>query len=170
MITVRDQIANRLQDDKFPLNVHWPAAHAAGRESVAMRKWKLRWVLVVLTMLVAVGGFALWPQPMRINQQSFGRIQRGMNFAEVQAIVGQPGDYTTGPTITTYLSSSVDLGQQSHKWKTDEGEFYLVLDGADLVTDKAFFPSEPEKQSPLDNLTWRARRKWRKWFPVKYEE
>jgi hypothetical protein len=27
------------------------------------------------------------------------------------------------------------------------------------------YPNEPEDDGPIDNLVWRAKRQWRKWFP-----
>jgi hypothetical protein len=35
----------------------------------------------------------------------------------------------------------------------------------DAVDDKDFLPTVKRERGPLDNLLWRARRRWRKWFP-----
>jgi hypothetical protein len=56
-----------------------------------MRRWKLFVALVGLAMLVA-GAVVLWPPPKLITRESFGSIRTGMTRAEVEAIVGSPGD------------------------------------------------------------------------------
>jgi hypothetical protein len=61
-----------------------------------MRRRKLRWVLAGLAvLLLAVGGFVLWPRPNRVARENFDRIREGMTRAEVEAILGPPGDYQT---------------------------------------------------------------------------
>jgi hypothetical protein len=55
---------------------------------------------VGLAVLVGVGAF-LWLRPnpaLRITHENCDRIRAGMTRAEVEAILGPPGDYTTGPT------------------------------------------------------------------------
>jgi hypothetical protein len=54
-----------------------------------------------LAALVGVGAFVLWPREYRITRQNFDRIMIGMNRAAVEAIVGTPGDYSTGLTTMT---------------------------------------------------------------------
>jgi hypothetical protein len=52
------------------------------------------------TLLVALAGLAvvvvLWPPEDRITEANLGRIKEGMTQAEVEAILGPPGDYRTG--------------------------------------------------------------------------
>src|SRR6516165_6941322 len=63
-----------------------------------MRRRKLLVVLAVLAVVVAAGVVvALWPSRERITQENFDRIREGMSRAEVEGILGSPGDYTTGP-------------------------------------------------------------------------
>jgi hypothetical protein len=44
-------------------------------------------------VLLAAGAFVLWPRPERITRENFKRIREGMTQAEVEAILGPPGDY-----------------------------------------------------------------------------
>jgi hypothetical protein len=60
--------------------------------------WPLRrrWVrLVGFTVLLGLcAGFFIDLSPSRrIQRQAFGRVRRGMTRAEVEALLGQPGDY-----------------------------------------------------------------------------
>jgi hypothetical protein len=63
-----------------------------------MRRWKLLAVLAVLPVPVAFGVSVLWPRPERITPENFDRIRKGMTLAEVEAILGPPGDYRTAKT------------------------------------------------------------------------
>src|SRR5262245_31156651 len=78
-----------------------PPAYAGGRsgEGDAMRGRKRLWVLVGLAaVLLAVGAFMAGPPPPdRVTRANFDRVWEGMSRAEVEAILGPPGDYTTGP-------------------------------------------------------------------------
>ena len=64
-----------------------------------MRRRKLI-ALAGLAVLVAAGAFVLWPRPDRITRANYDRIRMGMSRAEVEAILGPPGDYTTGPVAS----------------------------------------------------------------------
>jgi hypothetical protein len=74
-----------------------------------MRRRKLLVVLAGLAVVAAAAvAIALWPQPASslMTRQNFDRIRQGMTQAEVEAILGSPGDYRTS------LGQTVDpLGQ-----------------------------------------------------------
>ena len=53
--------------------------------------------LIAAVGLVAVGAFVMWPRMDRITRENFDRISKGMSRAEVEAILGPPGDYSGGP-------------------------------------------------------------------------
>jgi hypothetical protein len=74
-----------------------------------MRRWKLLAALG-LAVVVAAGSF-LWLRPnpaLRITRENCDRIRAGMTRAEVEAILGPPGDYTTGPTTPKPTSPKWD--------------------------------------------------------------
>jgi hypothetical protein len=150
-----------------------------------MRRRKLL-AAVGLAVLVATGVFALWPRENRITREGFVlRIHYGMTLAEVEAILGPPGDYRTIRTVRPSSYSSTNLtpairGQVAYTrehifiseadfgkylvWLCDEGDGFIWL-RAGVVWSKGFVPGEKVAQSPLDDLLWRAERLWRKWFP-----
>ncbi len=81
-------------------------------------KWKL--LAVAGLALASVAAFALWPRPNRFTREDYDRIHKGMTRAEVEAILGPPGDYTTLGTdyITDDLiPQAVDLDHSSGKNK-----------------------------------------------------
>ena len=71
-----------------------------------MRRRTLLVVLAGLTVVVAAGAVVLWPRtPSRITLENCNRIREGMSRAEVEAILGPPGDYRTGPGETGHGST-----------------------------------------------------------------
>jgi hypothetical protein len=153
-----------------------------------MRRRKLRWVVAGLAVLLLVtGAFAAWPRPDRITEENAGRITRGMSRAEVYAILGPPGDYRTvltedpifsgtdfGPAVVEFTSGPqvvvniprIPSNEETLVWNGDGGDISVRV-GAGGVVSKHFMVMEKVAQSPLDNLLWRAKRQWRKWFPGK---
>jgi hypothetical protein len=146
-----------------------------------MRGRKL--LVVVLAVLVAVGAFVLWPRPDRITRENCERIREGMSLAEVEAILGgPPGDYRTVLTQwdsngEAYLSHppvydpgcagnpSVPIPvSEPAMWEGNTGIAFVDFStqGAESPT---FHKTCEVPQSRLDNLLWRAKRQWRKWFP-----
>jgi hypothetical protein len=144
-----------------------------------MRRRKLL-VAVGLAVLVAVGVFVLWPRPNRITRENFDRIKEGLNSTEVEAILGPPGDYTTGPLqhvpwhglsifsgepppIDDYvLSSRWYDGDEVVQWRSDNAIFYVYFGSSGRVHTKCLSYVGRIDQSPLDNLLWRAKRLWRR--------
>src|SRR5262245_23034627 len=61
-----------------------------------MRRQTLLVVLAGLAVVVAAGAVVLWPRADRITLENYDRIRDGMTRAEVEAILGPPGDQRTG--------------------------------------------------------------------------
>jgi hypothetical protein len=136
-----------------------------------MRRRTLLVALSGLTVVVAAGAVVLWPRPSsRITKENFDRIQTGMSREEVVAILGPPGDYTTGPFQTDHgvvfnyyeLPSRADI----LSWADDGAYVDVVFDHDDnYVYDRHFDTIARVPLSPLDNLLWRLKRQWHRWFP-----
>jgi hypothetical protein len=145
-----------------------------------MRRWKLLGAMG-LAVLVAVGVFVLWPRPDRITRENCDRIRKGMSRAEVYAILGPPGDYGTGPVkyeTAPYIALSAHNnlehfsqrpeGQGYATWQSDSALAFVNFSDAGCVDDRVpayFFKGGRVPQGPFDNLLWRAKRLWRRWFP-----
>jgi hypothetical protein len=145
-------------------------------------------VVVVGLALAGATAFAMWPRSNRITKENLNRIQPGMSLAEVQAILGPPGDYRTGPTRThiwgyhpedTNMDTDTDdplmlrldemlfgrLDERLGKWESDTGVAVVKCDESGHSLVYIYYASKNVEQGPLDNLLWRVNRRWRKWFP-----
>jgi hypothetical protein len=155
-----------------------------------MRMRKLRWAVGLAVLLLVTGAFVLWPRPGRITQQNADSIREGISRHEVEAILGPPGDYRTVRTVdpnllrlSTYpptpamlaeaadarehlfvLRSDYGPGLERLTWLGDDGDIFVWF-SPEGVWSHGMTSSEKIVQSPLDNLLWRAKRQWRKWFP-----
>jgi hypothetical protein len=138
----------------------------------SVRRRTLLVVLAALAVVVAVAVVVLWPQQDRIKRENYERIQRGMSLAEVEAILGPPGDCRTRPTIyvphifapprlADRLASEPDVDIK--KWEGDSGDIEVVF--RDGETKAAFYATDPLNQGPIANLLWRLKRQWHRWFP-----
>jgi hypothetical protein len=134
-----------------------------------MRRRKLRWVAagLALVALLAAVAFVQWPRPNRLARQNLSRIQAGMSRPEVVAILGPPGDYTTGPISS--LRPAIRMASDEW-WVADEGTYWVRFDGQGRVppVDGSGFWANTELESPSPRgsaFGWRLRRLWREWFP-----
>jgi hypothetical protein len=150
-----------------------------------MRRWKLLVALAGLAVLVAAGAFVSRLRPDRITQENVDRIRAGMTRAEVEAIFsGPPGDYRTVWTKTAdkdfcygdvddmarefgkYTEFRADGSSDRYQgdWVGNEGFVGVVFESG-VVQFLYSRRTVRIEQSPIDNLLWRAKRQWRKWFP-----
>jgi hypothetical protein len=125
--------------------------------------------------LVVAGSCVFWPS--RVTWENYNRIRAGMDRAEVIAILGPPGDYTTGPVIAYGRVSEVLVGKvyrnqidyhggpqraRNDVWVTDSVIIVVTVDiQSDKVLDRLGLRAERQTQNMLEWL----RRLWRKWFP-----
>jgi hypothetical protein len=131
-----------------------------------MRRRKLIAAVVGLAV-VAAGAVALWPDPSsRITRENVDRIREGMTRAEVVAILGPPGDYSSGPVRrvprSTIVNSQTDL--TTEWWVTDTGLAESAFDSRGLVVAIVYDPCERIPQDLLDNLKWRVEHLVFRWF------
>ena len=146
-----------------------------------MQRRKLLMVLAGLAVVVV-----LRPRPpSRITLENCNRIREGLSRAEVEAILGPPGDYRTGPGETGHGSTenmfwtldSPDVARGGMHWsnvsQSDPGLWAIWLSdsataiiGIDDSGTVVFKRERPRRttQSPLDNFLWRVKRQWHRWF------
>jgi hypothetical protein len=140
-------------------------------EGSAVRKHKRR-LLAALVMLAGAAVFVLWQRPDRVTRANYDRIRMGMSRAEVYAILGPPGDYTTRPGVYRHFHWRQD-GRLSYGvgffWTGDEEVIVLDFNPRDDAVWRMEFedvgPYGRVELSAFDDLRWRAERQWRRWFP-----
>jgi hypothetical protein len=121
------------------------------------------------TILISV---LILQSSVQITKEQVDRIQRGMGYVEVEAILGcPPGDYTTQPIVfpATEGQSNLVLNRREncHQWVCDSGMTFVWFDPEGRSVEKAFYPAIGMGGDPFSKLLWRAKRQWRKWFPEK---
>jgi hypothetical protein len=139
-----------------------------------MRRRKLWWV-VGLAVLLTVGVFVPGPSPgpSLVTRENFDRIKGGMKKADVEAILGPPGDHQTGPEDIAasdgLWEDQVKLGDDpiaaERQWAGDTCTIRVRFSTSGTVVGKAGFGSVRADQGALTNLLWRAKRQWQRWFP-----
>ncbi len=135
----------------------------------------------------------LWPQPAsRVTRANFDRIHIGTDRAELEAILGPPGDYRTGPGESNLgddkasrwipdpngfeigrigwlafpnfipVAGIPTTGRQA-TWVSDSARVWVAIDDAGRVQSTDISDRRLIK-GPVDRLFWRVRRQWRRWF------
>ncbi len=157
-----------------PLDGPPPPAYAGdgGRGEGVMRK-RWRWVLagmVIAFLLVAGSRFLAASQSDRIIGQNFDRIKDGMTLAEVEQLLGPPGDRTTraeyldGPHISVAFRE--DNGPFSKfEWMSDRGYISVTFDASGRAYKKSYMRNDSLEQNLADEFFWQVNRQWRRWFP-----
>ena len=97
----------------------------------------------------------LLPRPSRVTRENYERIREGMSRAQVEAIVGKPGDYRTRPTtIPLGRGSAIDDWKA---WYGNEGQIVVeFVDGQ--VFGKEYVKTDAVETTPLGRLLWRLER------------
>jgi hypothetical protein len=147
-----------------------------------MHRRTLLVALAGLAVVVAAGTVVFWPRPDRITRENYARVHEGMTQADVEAILGPPGDSRTGPTLfgsPTERHDLVPLSRILSEWPepVDPCSYLHCIWASDSVQIEVGFhtkmgayratcrPLRSGNQSVFDNLLWRAKRQWRRWFP-----
>ncbi len=156
-----------------------------------MRSHKRKLLATAGLVLTLAGAFALWPRADRITQKNCDRIREGMSQQEVYAILGPPGDYrivqtvdpvplyyrSDTPTPAEYAQAAYDrehvfvlrndygpVPLERLNWLGDDGDIFVWF-GPKGVWSHGMVHSDKVAQTPLENLLWRAKRQWKRWFP-----
>jgi hypothetical protein len=129
--------------------------------------------------LIVAAAVALRSRQDRITLENYRRIRVGMSRTEVEAILGPPGNYSTGPKPLYgrdceywpegseqywFESSPILRGpDELYEWATDTARVRVMFDDAG-VRGAAYRPANTDDQGYFDNLPERAKRRWRDWF------
>jgi hypothetical protein len=128
--------------------------------------------LAGLAVMVAVVVVVLWPGSDRVTRVNYDRLRGGMSRGEVAAIFGAPGDYRTRPTecLGRCMSDHRDFDEadattDDEVWDGDTATIQVDCGSVGTVVYVSYQGTEPLDQGSLDNLLWRAKRQWHRWFP-----
>jgi hypothetical protein len=142
-----------------------------------MRRRRLLVVLIVgLGLLVAAGAFVLRPRSdpgWRITKANYDRVVVGMSWAQVEGILGPPGDYSTykGDRVYPALPRPPHVvvrgpryigNDDQGEWVSDSAIINIGFGSAGAVSGKRMKMID---HGPLGNLYWRVKRQWRERFP-----
>jgi hypothetical protein len=145
-----------------------------------MRRLGRLGALAVASAAVLAGVALLSSSPRsRITRENVDRIREGMSRQEVEAILGTPRDSSTGPVLLERGDGRgpagffVPDGCESYgpdgsaflRWTDDLGTATVCFERDGRAWAPFFQPLKKVQQSPLNNLLWRTKRLWRKWFP-----
>jgi len=137
-----------------------------------VRRAALVAVPIVVVAIGAVAAFAT-PEPSAVTMRAnFHRmaVKSVSSQAELVSILGPPGDHTTGPTTACSTPEHAEvrydylLGLPVDYWKTDTWEVKVLcaMDGCAILE---YSTCAKTPQSRIENLLWRAKRQWHRWFP-----
>ena len=131
-----------------------------------MRRRTLLVALAGLAVVVAAGAVVLWPRS-RITQDDSDRIKIGMTRAEVQAILGPPGDHRTNapPPRGRSGGSTRPSGTGGDRWVGDEGTLQVLFNSDDRVRGCSWFQSAGERGDGFIQVLRWVKRQWHRWFP-----
>jgi hypothetical protein len=142
-----------------------------------MRGRKLRWLLFTLAGLVVIAlaeAVAIWPPlwlepPSPITQKNFDRIRIGMRRADVAAILGPDGDFKTRDCTRGDVCATISGGPiatvEMQTWDTDTARIDVFYSRRGTVAWAMYSVNRLPETGLVDNLLWRAKRQWRRWFP-----
>jgi hypothetical protein len=124
---------------------------------------------VVVVGLLALGIAALlaWPQPDRATRENFDRIRKGMSRAEVESILGPPGNYRIDPQCLPSLKQLWVEGSEHvtylEDWITDSAWVSVALDEPRGVVGTRFIPLSGGEQGRLGSLLRRVKYECQRW-------
>jgi hypothetical protein len=128
-----------------------------------MRKLSAAVILGIgLVLLRAFLALAL-PRPPRVTRANFERVKAGMSRADVEVVLGPPGDYTTGPTFIRcggYVWVPPPY-TSAERWEGDEGLAFVCFDPADRVIGSFMYPADLVEENATRKLLWRLERRWK---------
>ena len=141
-----------------------------------MRNWK--WIALVVAAAIPVAFVAsvLWPQSDRITQENFQGLREGMDWSEVKAILGSPGDYRTEPVAyddaqrSAYFRPMMSTDEAteytlSHTcyWSNDASMVVVSFNRSGEVDRFGWVDAIGPKPDSLTTFRWRVNRQWYKW-------
>lgn len=124
-------------------------------------------------VLAAASALLLATRRDPINRNGFARLKQGMSPAEVAAVLGPPGDHTSGPIIDADPPWYLEFGfrpQEIHLsrrvvWYGNSATIEVHYDSSLTLVYAMYEARRMKKQTPFQHLLWRGKRALRRWLP-----
>jgi hypothetical protein len=125
-----------------------------------MPRWLPVVAVVSLALLLGVAARVVFllPTNPNITHENFQRIKAGMKREEVEAILGPPGDYRTGPTAQLSKAAWTSGPLPPLRWRSDELEISVWTHPSGAVLFLDFMPMSRRQTGMMDWLAWRLAR------------
>jgi hypothetical protein len=142
-----------------------------------------KWRIVMAIALLLLTADTLLPHPSapksRVTMANFNRIrlksydswkEPGMNRAQVEAILGPPGDYRTSLTLNSPRPPAPPKGGFGGTltclaWEGDTVSIHVFVDPAGIAEDKNSVNNMLAEPTASGYLLWQAKCVWRSLFP-----
>jgi hypothetical protein len=141
--------------------------NSPGRSDVRKTKWKA----LAASVLIAAVTYMTWPRPARVTPANCLQVRYAARLADVEAVVGPPGDYRLGPTrpASPYAGWSESRpgsagSGQTLVWKGDAAMLTATVGRDGSVLTLSYRPAERIGGGPGMDLAWLAVRLWDRWF------
>jgi hypothetical protein len=140
---------------------------------------RLRWTVVLMLSALIVVVCAFWLAALctpSFTPETFARLHNGMTLAEVETVLGPPGNYTTQRPRYELTEAIIKQLKNSYReeadrdvefWQYNDVYLEIVFDNEGKVLNIQCNSMPTPNGGPLDNLFWRMKRQWRRWFPEK---
>jgi hypothetical protein len=127
---------------------------------------KLLLVLVGLALVLEAWYLAVRPPLYLVGHSDYDKIQAGMNRQQVEDILGPAGDYRTGATLLDmHVTYELQPGLTGAGWISDHWVWIIGFDADGRVRQKRLWDNPSVPQGRVENLIWRTKRLFRRWFP-----
>jgi hypothetical protein len=118
--------------------------------------------LAAVAAALAVRTLVLWPR-WRVVPDDADRIKTGMTRTEVEAVLGRPETTRLTPR-GVIRGEDPRVKWYSGEWEGANGTLVIELDVYARV-ESCSWRTDGGRKSAFDQLTRRAKRQWRQWFP-----
>jgi hypothetical protein len=120
--------------------------------------WAVSLLLVLIPASLAILVYGLRSGP-GVTKENFDRLEDGMPFDAVAAVLGPPGDESPGGRNWSLLHNGVmQIGHTRRVWAGDDGAARIEFDEHDRVHTKTWV-DDPEPFA-------RKVRRWFRWLPL----
>jgi hypothetical protein len=128
---------------------------------------------VAVAVLLLLEAIAFWPPSSRIRTENYASAY-GMTLSHVEALLGgPPGDYRTIRPGVEHKDSDLRIMKDAFRnsaraiefWQCDDALVWVSFNEKGQADNVGRFPMPTPTAGAIDNLFWRAKRAWHRWFP-----